>query len=46
MLYYRFKTKHGEKDVFKIARGKEWRTRYLPNVRCIKDDDGKVLMER
>jgi len=44
-LYKRFKTKEGEKETFKLARVRERRTRDLGNVRCIKDVEGKVLVE-
>ena len=38
-------TKEGEKEVFKLARARERKTRDLGVVRCIKDEDGKVLYE-
>jgi len=44
-LYQRLETKEGEKDVFRLARAWERRTRDLGSVRCIKDDDGKILVE-
>ena len=44
-LYQRLETKEGEKEVFKLARAKERRTRDLGVVRCIKDENGKVLFE-
>jgi len=37
--------KKGEKEVFKLAKAKERRTRDIGSVRCIKDEDGKVLIE-
>ena len=36
-------TKEGEKEVFKLARARERSTRDLGVVRCIKDENGRVL---
>ena len=44
-LYQRLYSKKGEKKVFKLARARDRRTRYLSSVRCIKVEDGKVLIE-
>ena len=44
-LYHRLNSKEGEREVFKLARAKESWTRDLSSVRCIKDEDGKVLIE-
>ena len=44
-LYQKLETKEGEKEVFKLARVRERRTRDLGVVRCIKDENGKVLSE-
>jgi len=44
-LYSRQGTKEGEKDVFKLERAREKRTRDLGVVRCIRDENGKVLFE-
>ena len=44
-LYHRLGTKEGEKELFKRARARERKTRDLGVVRCIKDEDGKVLYE-
>jgi len=44
-LYQKLETKEGEKDAFKLARAREKKTRDLGNVRCIKGEDGKVLVE-
>ena len=44
-LYHRLATKKGEKEVFKLTRAKERRTRDLGVVRCIKDENSKVLSE-
>jgi len=42
-LYHRLETKEGEKEVFKLARNMERKTRDLGVVRCIKDEYDKVL---
>ena len=44
-LYQKLETKKGEKDAFKLSTVRERRTKDLGNVRCIKDEDGKVLLE-
>ena len=44
-LYQRLNAKGGENEVFKLARARERRTRDLGSVRCIKDADGRVLVE-
>jgi len=40
-------TKEGKEEVFKLARARERekKTRDLGNVRCVKGEDGKVLVE-
>jgi len=44
-LYQKLETKEGKKEVFKLARARERRNRDLGVVRCIKDENGKVLSE-
>ena len=44
-LYQRFNAKGGENEIFKPARARERRTRDISSVRCIKDEDGRVLVE-
>ena len=44
-LYHILESKKGEKEVFKLARARERRTRDLGVVRRIKDENGKVLSE-
>jgi len=44
-LYQRLNSKEGESEVFKLARARERRTRDLSSVRCIKDEDGTVIVE-
>ncbi|KAM1283242.1 hypothetical protein ACFX2J_026125 [Malus domestica] len=42
-MYKRLDTKEGESDIYKLARAREKKTKDLNQVRCIKDEDGKVL---
>ncbi|KAM1298066.1 hypothetical protein ACFX2F_024919 [Malus domestica] len=42
-MYKRLDTKEGEFDIYKLAKAREKKTRDLNQVRCIKDEDGKVL---
>jgi len=44
-LYHRLATKEGENEVFKLARASDRRTGDLGVIRCIKDENGKVLSE-
>jgi len=44
-LYHRLEAKEGEKEVFRLARARARRARDLGVVRCIKDEDVKVLYE-
>jgi len=44
-LYHRLGTKEGEKKVFKLVKARYRNTRDLGVVRCIKDENGKVLSE-
>jgi len=44
-LYQKMETKEGEKVVLKLARARDRRTSDLGVVRCIKDENGKVLSE-
>ena len=44
-LYLKLETMKGEKDVFKLVRAREKKTRDLGNIRCIKGEDGKVLVK-
>jgi len=44
-LYHRLETKEGEKEVFKLGRARKRKTRDLGVVKCIKDENGKVLSE-
>ena len=44
-LYRRLSTKEGEKDVYKIARIRERKTRDLNQVKCIKDEMDQLLVK-
>jgi len=44
-LYHRLETKEGEKEIFKLVRARDRRTRDLGVVRCIKEENGMVLSE-
>ena len=44
-LYQKLNDKGGENEVFKLARARERSTRDLGSVRCVKDEEGRVLVE-
>ena len=44
-LYQRLSTKEGEKDVYRIARLRERRTRDFNQVKCIKDENDRLLVK-
>jgi len=44
-LYQKLETEKGKNEAFKLARARERRTMDLGVVRCIKDENGKVLSE-
>ena len=44
-LYQKLDSKGGENEVFRLARARERQTRDINTVRCIKDEDGRALVE-
>ena len=44
-IYERLDSKEGEKDIYRIARIREKKTRDLGTIRCIKDHNHKVLVK-
>ena len=44
-IYQSLETEDGEKEAFKLPRARKRRTRDLGDGRCIKDEDGKVIVE-
>jgi hypothetical protein len=44
-LYQRLGTKEGEKDIYRIARTRERKTRGINQIKCIKDGTDRLLMK-
>jgi len=44
-LYQSLGTKEGEKSIYKLAKGRERKTSDLGQVKCIKDEEGRVLVQ-
>lgn len=44
-MYTDFDTKEGKNSLFRLAKTKERRTRDLDQVRCMKVEEGQVLVE-
>ena len=44
-LYQRLSTKEGEKDIYRMARVRERKTRDFNQVKCIKDEKGASFGE-
>lgn len=42
-FYARLDSKDGEKDIYKLAKWREKKTRDVSQVKCIKDDECRVL---
>ncbi|KAL5146984.1 Craniofacial development protein 2 [Glycine soja] len=43
-LYQALGTRDGERSIYRLAKGRERKTRYLDQVKCVKDEEGKVLV--
>ena len=44
-LYQRLSTKEGEKDIYRMARARDRKTRDLNQVKCIKDEREQLLVK-
>ena len=44
-LYHNLSTKEGEKNVYRLAKLRERKTRDFNQVKCIKDDNNKLLVK-
>ena len=44
-LYDKLGTKDGEKDVYKLAKLRERKTRDFTHIKCIKNEDLRVLVQ-
>ena len=44
-FYAKLDSKDGEKDIYKLAKWRERKTRDVSHVKCIKDDDCRILVK-
>ena len=44
-LYQRLDTKEGEKDIYRMARIRERKTRDIKQIKCIKDGTDRLLVK-
>ena len=45
-LYQSLSTEEGERSIYSVAKGRAWKTRNLDQVKCIKDEECKVLVTK
>ena len=45
-LYRKLGTREGEKDIYKLAKQRDKKSKDLNHIRCIKDEDQRVLVKR
>ncbi|XP_054785679.1 uncharacterized protein LOC129292162 [Prosopis cineraria] len=43
-FYKNLETKEGEQNIYKIAKSRERKSRDIEQVRCIKDEEGRILV--
>ena len=44
-LYQRLGTKEGEKDIYRMTMIREWKTRDINQIKCIKDVTDRLLVK-
>ena len=44
-LYQQLGTKEGEKDIYRMTRIREWKTRGINQIKCIKDVIDRLLVK-
>ena len=44
-LSQRLSTKEGEKNIYRITRARDWKTRDFNQVKCIKDEREQLLVK-
>ena len=44
-LYNKLGTMYGENDIYKLAKLRERKTRYFNHIKCIKNEDSRMLVQ-